>query len=234
MRALPSAPTPACPISPGSGGATWPCPLKKSRTWCSIRSARSRPSPPPKACVCSTSSLTARSTTWRSRIAAWRTPSRTRSGVRRGARPVRASWKRAGGGWPCRGLRVAREGFADRAYEADGSLTPRTRPGAVIHAPADVIGRAVRMARDGVVRATNGTDIPMRVDTICTHGDTPASHELTRQLRAGSGSRGHRGRALHARPRGHDRGTGVRPVDRSDPSRLFGWWHEGTTRAGGR
>jgi UPF0271 protein len=82
------------------------------------------------------------------------------------------------------GLRVAREGFADRAYEADGSLTPRTRPGAVIHTPADVIGRAVRMARDGIVRATNGSDIPMRVDTICTHGDTPASHELTRQLRA--------------------------------------------------
>ena len=82
------------------------------------------------------------------------------------------------------GLHVAREGFADRAYEADGSLTPRTRPGAVIHTPADVIGRAVRMAREGIVRATNGSDIPMRVDTICTHGDTPASHELTRQLRA--------------------------------------------------
>jgi UPF0271 protein len=82
------------------------------------------------------------------------------------------------------GLTVAREGFADRAYEADGTLTPRTRPGAVIHSAEEVIGRAVRMARDGVVRATNGTDIPMRVDTICTHGDTPGSHDLTRQLRA--------------------------------------------------
>lgn len=83
------------------------------------------------------------------------------------------------------GLRVAAEGFADRAYDADGSLTPRTRPGAVIHSSEDVIGRAVRMAQTGIVRATNGTDIPMRVDTICTHGDTPGSHELTRQLRAG-------------------------------------------------
>jgi UPF0271 protein len=82
------------------------------------------------------------------------------------------------------GLRVASEGFADRAYEADGSLTPRTRPGAVIHTAEDVISRAVRMARDGVVRAVDGSDIPMRVDTICTHGDTPSSHELTRQLRA--------------------------------------------------
>jgi UPF0271 protein len=83
------------------------------------------------------------------------------------------------------GLRVAAEGFADRAYEPDGSLTPRTRPGAVIHDLAEVIGRAVRLASDGVVRATNGADVPMRVDTICTHGDTPGSHELTRQLRAG-------------------------------------------------
>jgi len=83
------------------------------------------------------------------------------------------------------GLQVALEGFADRSYEPDGSLTPRSRAGAVIHSPEEVIGRAVRMARDGVVRATNGSDIPMRIDTLCTHGDTPGSHALTRQLRAG-------------------------------------------------
>ena len=88
------------------------------------------------------------------------------------------------------GLHVAREGFADRAYEADGSLTPRSRPGSVIQSADEVIGRAVRMARDGVVRATNGSDIPMRVDTLCTHGDTPGSHELTRQLRAGLDAEG--------------------------------------------
>jgi UPF0271 protein len=80
---------------------------------------------------------------------------------------------------------VVREGFADRAYEPDGSLTPRSRAGAVIHSPEEVIGRAVRMARDGLVRAINGNDIPMRIDTLCTHGDTPGSHALTRQLRAG-------------------------------------------------
>ena len=83
------------------------------------------------------------------------------------------------------GLRVAYEGFADRAYESDGSLTPRTRAGAVIDSPEEVIGRAVRMARDGVVRATNGSDIPMRVQTICTHGDTSGAPALARQLRAG-------------------------------------------------
>ncbi len=83
------------------------------------------------------------------------------------------------------GLPVAAEGFADRAYEPDGSLTPRSRQGAVIHDPDEVVRRAVRMARDGVVTATNGQDVPMRVATICTHGDTPGSHELTRLLRAG-------------------------------------------------
>jgi UPF0271 protein len=82
------------------------------------------------------------------------------------------------------GLRVAAEGFADRAYESDGSLTPRTRPGAVIHGAQEAIARAVRMAREGLVRATDGQDVPMRIETICTHGDTPDSHELTRALRA--------------------------------------------------
>jgi UPF0271 protein len=83
------------------------------------------------------------------------------------------------------GLSVAAEGFADRAYEADGSLTPRSRPDAVIHEAGEVVARAVRMARDGVVRARDGEEIPMRVATICTHGDTPGSHELTRRLREG-------------------------------------------------
>jgi 5-oxoprolinase (ATP-hydrolysing) subunit A len=82
------------------------------------------------------------------------------------------------------GLKVAAEGFADRAYEPDGSLTPRDRTGAVIHDPEEVVRRAVRMAQDGVVLASNSRDIPMRVDTICTHGDTPGSHELTRRIRA--------------------------------------------------
>lgn len=83
------------------------------------------------------------------------------------------------------GLTVALEGFADRAYERDGSLTPRARAGAVIHDPDAVVQRAVRMAVDGTVTATDGRDIAMRVTTICTHGDTPGADELTRRLRAG-------------------------------------------------
>ena len=83
------------------------------------------------------------------------------------------------------GLQVALEGFADRAYEPDGSLTPRSRQGAVIHDVAAVVRRAVRMATEGVVVATDGSEQAVRVDTICTHGDTPGSQALTKALRAG-------------------------------------------------
>jgi UPF0271 protein len=83
------------------------------------------------------------------------------------------------------GLRVAAEGFADRAYQPDGSLTPRHRPRAVIEDVDEVVARAVRMARDGVVASIDGREIAMKVDTICTHGDTPGSHNLTRALRDG-------------------------------------------------
>jgi UPF0271 protein len=83
------------------------------------------------------------------------------------------------------GLAVAAEGFADRAYETDGSLTPRSQPDAVIHEVGAVVARGIRMAREGVVHARDGKEIPMRVVTLCTHGDTPGSHELTRRLREG-------------------------------------------------
>jgi len=83
------------------------------------------------------------------------------------------------------GLGVAAEGFADRSYERDGSLTPRSRAGAVIHDVSTVVERAVRMALAGTVVATDGSEIPISVQTICTHGDTPGAHELTRAIRAG-------------------------------------------------
>jgi 5-oxoprolinase (ATP-hydrolysing) subunit A len=88
------------------------------------------------------------------------------------------------------GLRVASEGFADRAYERDGSLTPRSRPGAVIHEPGRVVDRAVRMVMEGRVTAADGSDLTLHVDTLCTHGDTPGAQTLVRQLRAGLESNG--------------------------------------------
>lgn len=83
------------------------------------------------------------------------------------------------------GLPVAAEGFADRSYEPDGSLTPRSQPGSVISDVRLVVARAVRMARDSIVTSRTGTDIPLHVDTICVHGDTPGAAELAAALRAG-------------------------------------------------
>ena len=82
------------------------------------------------------------------------------------------------------GLRVAAEIFADRAYQPDGSLTPRTRPGAVIHDAGAVASRAVRMITDRVADAIDGTIVPVEADTICVHGDTPGAAELASGLRA--------------------------------------------------
>lgn len=94
------------------------------------------------------------------------------------------------------GLRVAAEGFADRAYEPDGALTPRSRPGAVIHDPAVVVDRAVRMVRDGIVLTPAGQEIPLKVDTLCVHGDTPGAAELVKQIRAGFQAAGIQVRSL--------------------------------------
>jgi 5-oxoprolinase (ATP-hydrolysing) subunit A len=81
------------------------------------------------------------------------------------------------------GLRVAREGFADRAYQPDGSLTPRSRPGAVIHDVEAAAARAVRMATEGVVLTPEGRQVELPIDTICVHGDTPDAAALVRRIR---------------------------------------------------
>jgi UPF0271 protein len=81
------------------------------------------------------------------------------------------------------GLRVAREGFADRAYEADGSLRSRKLDGALIHDPETAAERAVRIARDGIAVAYTGEEIPLQVDTLCVHGDTPGAVEIVKAIR---------------------------------------------------
>ena len=83
------------------------------------------------------------------------------------------------------GLRTASEVFADRAYEPDGSLMSRRKPGAVIHDVETVAARAVRMVQDRSVVASDGSAVPLEADTICVHGDTPGSDELAARIRAG-------------------------------------------------
>jgi UPF0271 protein len=82
------------------------------------------------------------------------------------------------------GLRIAREAFADRNYQPDGSLVPRTHPNALLHDAAEAGERALRMLREEVVRAIDGSDIPIQADTICVHGDTADAVAFAKQLRA--------------------------------------------------
>jgi UPF0271 protein len=83
------------------------------------------------------------------------------------------------------GLAAAAEGFADRSYEPDGTLTPRHVRGSVLSEPGTVAERAVRMIRDGHVPARDGSVLTLRVDTICVHGDTPDAAGVAAAVRAG-------------------------------------------------
>lgn len=81
------------------------------------------------------------------------------------------------------GLRVAREAFADRALNADGTLVPRSKPGSVIHDTQQVIERSVRLVTEGTVVAITGETVPVKADTLCLHGDTPDAVHLAAALR---------------------------------------------------
>ncbi|MCK4402288.1 MAG: LamB/YcsF family protein [Dehalococcoidia bacterium] len=87
-------------------------------------------------------------------------------------------------------LRVAGEAFADRAYSADGSLVPRSQPGAVIKDKKEVAERVIRMIEEGRVKAITGEDVTIKADTICLHGDSPGALELAIHLRSALGDRG--------------------------------------------
>lgn len=80
-------------------------------------------------------------------------------------------------------LTVVAECYADRAYTAAGTLVSRREPGAVIHDPAEVASRAVRMAVDGIVISIDGTKVPVAARSICVHGDTPGAVEIAQAVR---------------------------------------------------
>jgi UPF0271 protein len=81
------------------------------------------------------------------------------------------------------GARVASEGFADRAYNVDGTLVSRKIAGSLITDPARAAEQAVRMAMEGKVRTADGVDIDISVQTICCHGDTPGAETIVRAVR---------------------------------------------------
>jgi 5-oxoprolinase (ATP-hydrolysing) subunit A len=100
----------------------------------------------------------------------------------------------AGSPWEARarrmGLRVAREVFADRAFDARGALVPRSRPGAVIQDPSLVVERSLRLVIEHRVTAITGEELDLQADTICLHGDTPGAVGLAAQLRDAFGRAG--------------------------------------------
>lgn len=82
------------------------------------------------------------------------------------------------------GLRVASEVFADRAYQKDGNLVPRSQEGAVIHDKDQAIARTVRMVTEGKVTAITGEDVSIDAHSICVHGDNPSAVEFVKNIRA--------------------------------------------------
>lgn len=81
------------------------------------------------------------------------------------------------------GLRLAREIFADRTYQDDGNLTSRKVAGAVIHDADLAAKRALQMVEEQAVRSVSGKRMPMKIDTICVHGDNPAAVDMARAVR---------------------------------------------------
>jgi UPF0271 protein len=81
------------------------------------------------------------------------------------------------------GLRGVREAFADRSYQANGRLVPRSQPGAVITDQAAVVERARRLVLEGTLTAASGEVVAVPCDTICVHADTPGAAALARAIR---------------------------------------------------
>jgi UPF0271 protein len=81
------------------------------------------------------------------------------------------------------GLASAAEAFADRAYEADGSLRSRHLPGAIHEAPERAAAQALSIVRDGRVESHDGSAVAVRADTICIHGDTPGAAVIATAVR---------------------------------------------------
>ncbi len=93
------------------------------------------------------------------------------------------------------GLRAVPEFFVDRGYTPEGTLVPRSQEGALLHDPAEVTARVLRMVGEGVVAAVDGTDVAVRAESACVHGDSPGAVAMAAAVRDGLTAAGV---ALHA------------------------------------
>lgn len=87
-------------------------------------------------------------------------------------------------------FRTIREAYADRAYQPDGLLVPRQVPGAVLHDPAEIAQRAVRLAQAGEIVAADGSIVRTGARSLCIHGDTPDAVAIARTVRDALASAG--------------------------------------------
>lgn len=81
------------------------------------------------------------------------------------------------------GLATVAEAFADRAYTPAGALVSRREAGAVIHDPALVARRMVRLAKEGALEAVDGSTVRVEAQSICVHGDSPGAVAIAVALR---------------------------------------------------
>jgi UPF0271 protein len=89
------------------------------------------------------------------------------------------------------GLRTIAEAFADRAYERDGRLVPRDRPGAMIADERAAVAQALSIAGAGMVRSRDAVPVALEADTLCIHGDGPHALAFARAVRHALESDGH-------------------------------------------
>ncbi|MFI5491298.1 LamB/YcsF family protein [Actinoplanes sp. NPDC051859] len=80
------------------------------------------------------------------------------------------------------GLRTVREAFADRGYQPDGTLVPRSSAGALLHDPAEIAERMVRLVTDRTLVASDGSLLKIEADSICVHGDSPGAVAIARAV----------------------------------------------------
>jgi UPF0271 protein len=83
------------------------------------------------------------------------------------------------------GLKTANEVFADRNYQRDGTLTPRTMANAMIEDTTTALAQVMQMVAAGSVRSADGNNLPIKADTICVHGDEPRAPELVKLINKG-------------------------------------------------
>jgi UPF0271 protein len=81
------------------------------------------------------------------------------------------------------GLRTVPEAFADRAYQSDGALVSRRLPNAVLHDVEEIADRVASMVTSGRVAAADGSTIPITVESVCVHGDSPGAVQIAKAVR---------------------------------------------------